>query len=87
MGTSQPLLKNPMEQSSESPLYLLNHQDGCYIHTPNPRSFIYKVHLMEENDDMLEQLGLMENAANNDVQAPPPPPPLPPPLPMEQERE
>lgn len=42
---------------------------------------------MEENDDMLEQLGLMENAANNDVQAPPPPPPLPPPLPMEQERE
>lgn len=38
---------------------------------------------MEDNDDMLEQLGLMDNPANNnEVPIPPPPPP---PQPMEQE--
>ncbi|CAH2234407.1 jg21211 [Pararge aegeria aegeria] len=43
------------------------------------------VHLMEDNDDMLEQLGLIENQANNDIAIPPPPPP-PPPQAMEQDR-
>uniref|UniRef100_A0A2A4K3X6 BTB domain-containing protein n=1 Tax=Heliothis virescens TaxID=7102 RepID=A0A2A4K3X6_HELVI len=52
------------------------------------RTALPDVHLMEDNDDMLEQLGLMENqAANNDAPAPPPPPPPPPlpPQPMEQD--
>lgn len=49
--------------------------------------YYVQVHLLEDNDDMLEQLGLMENpAANNDAPAPPPPPPLPlPAQPMEQD--
>ena len=44
-----------------------------------------QVHMMENNDDMLEQLGLMENQAENPPVAPPPaPPPMPPHL-MEQD--
>lgn len=39
---------------------------------------------MDDNDDMLEQLGLMENHVNNDLQIPPPPPP--PPQHMEHDR-
>lgn len=39
---------------------------------------------MEDNDDMLEQLGLVENQANNEAPPPPPlPPPPPPPLPVQ----
>ncbi|CAH0714340.1 unnamed protein product, partial [Brenthis ino] len=38
------------------------------------RTALPDVHLMEDNDDMLEQLGLMENQANNDLPIPPPPP-------------
>lgn len=44
-----------------------------------------QVHLMEDNDDMLEQLGLVENQAANNIPVPPPPPPPPPPQPMEQD--
>ncbi|XP_045495092.1 kelch-like protein 10 isoform X5 [Colias croceus] len=53
---------------------------------PQHRTALPDVHLMEDNDDMLEQLGLMEN--QNDVPPPPPPPPPHPlqPQPMEQDR-
>ncbi|KPI96784.1 Kelch-like protein 10 [Papilio xuthus] len=50
------------------------------------RTALPDVHLMEDNDDMLEQLGLMEHQANNNLAIPPPPPPPLPPQPMEQDR-
>lgn len=49
--------------------------------------YLFQVHLLEDNDDLIEQLGLMENVVNNnDIPVPPPLPPLPP-IPMDDDIE
>ncbi|XP_048480622.1 kelch-like protein 10 isoform X2 [Plutella xylostella] len=77
-----------MEEKRQKILLSETARHGAQHRTTLPDLPCPQVHLMEDNDNMLEQLGLIENHQNNAVLAPPPPPPpLPPPPPQRMDLE